>query len=322
MIDQDDATDLLKTARKFVNGNTSTEYLLVHKRESGPEIGELEFRRTVQNELEMLTSEVLTDFINKLRDGTLSVRDLAAGNTLTDKSLIQHSSKDELPDTDLFRALTTDPNYSPTRYDKDDRPDFQLIKISDGNKDLIGIQNHQSLKTYDASKSGIPLMYNNTVYSKFDGDLLIIPDSLNAIYFDGHIFVRTPKSFEKMFDMREQYERKAKSVIDNFEKTGIKFSDDKVKNEWLAQGEIRILRKLYAVHDNEIPKYATPDKVGEIIDKYGVGVNYKKKNGHIELDIDQYTDVWKLLRVLNSDYAEAELIPDAKLEIESKRILD
>jgi hypothetical protein len=51
-------------------------------------------------------------------------------------------------------------------------------------------------------------------------------------------------------------------------------------------------------------------------------VRYEKKNGHIELDIEEYTDVWELLRILNLDYAEAELIPDAKMEIESKRILD
>ncbi len=163
---------------------------------------------------------------------------------------------------------------------------------------------------------------DNGVYTKFEGDLLIVPESLNAVYYDGHVFVRTPKSFEKMFEMREEYEQKAESVINSFEAAGIQFADKKVKEEWLAEGEIRILRKLYSVHENEIPKYATPKDISRIIDKYDVGVTYQRKNGHIELDIDEYTDVWELLRVLNSDYAEAELIPDAKLEIESKRVLN
>jgi len=322
MTDQEDAANLLKEAREFVDGNTSTDYLLVHKRETGPEIRELEFRRTVQNEFEKLVYDSLTDFVDKIRDGTLSVRDLSAGNTLTDNSLIQHASEDDLPDTELFGVLTRDGNYQSTRYDKDDTPDFQLIKVSDGEEVLIGVQNHQSLKTYDTSQSGISLMYDNNVYSKFEGDLLIVPERLNAIYFKGQVFVRTPKSFEKMFDMREEYEKKAKSVIDSFEKSGIKFLDDTVRDDWLVDGEIRILRKLYSVHDNEIPKYATPDGIGRLIEKYDVDVRYEKKNGHIELDIEEYTDVWELLRILNLDYAEAELIPDAKMEIESKRILD
>lgn len=256
MTNQDSAADLLKEAREFVEGNTTTEYLLVHKRENGPEIGTLEFRRTVQNELEKVVSEVLTEFVNKIRDGTLSIRDLSAVNTVTDESLIQQASESELPDTELFRALTSNRNYPSTKYDRDDPPDFQLIKTSDGNKTMIGVQNHRALKTYDSSKSGIPLMYNNDVYSKFEGDLLIVPESLNAIYFDGHVFVRTPKSFEKMFDMREEYERKANSVISNFESSGIRFSEEKIKKNWLAEGEIRVLRKLYTVHENEIPKYA------------------------------------------------------------------
>lgn len=322
MTDQDDAADLLKEAREFAEGNTTTDYLLVHKRENGPEIQELEFRRVVQNEFQKLVSDALTDFVDKIRDGSLSVRELSTGNTISDESLIQHASSDDLPNTDLFNALTKNKSYPTTRYRKDDKPDFQLIKVSDGNEVLIGVQNHQSLKTYDASQNGISLMYNNDVYSKFEGDLLIVPERLNAIYFRDQVFVRTPKSFEKMFDMREEYEKKAKSVLTKFEKSGIKFSDDTVKNDWLAEGEIRILRKLYSVHDNEIPKYATPNEMGRLIEKYDVDVSYEKKNSHIELDIEEYTDVWELLRILNLDYAEAELIPDAKMEIESKRILD
>ncbi|RQG93087.1 DUF4868 domain-containing protein [Natrarchaeobius halalkaliphilus] len=322
MTTQNDAADTLKNAREFVQGNTSTDYLLVHKRETGPEIQTLEFRKTVQNELEKLFADVLTSYIDKVRDGSVGIRNLSAINTVTDESLIQHATIDELPDTELFRSLTSDSTYPTTKYDKNDPPDFQLIKVSDGKKHLIGIQNHRSLKTYDASKSGIPLLYRDAVYSKFESDLLIVPEALNAIYFEDQLFVMTPKSFEKMFEMRDEYEQKAETVISNFEDSGIRFSKSKITDDWMINGDIRVLRKLYTVHENEIPTYATPDRIKMVIDKYDIEVQYRKKNGFIELDIEEYTDIWKLLRLLNSDYAEAELIPDARLEIESKRIMD
>lgn len=320
MTDYKTAQEQLKAAREFVGGNTSIEYLLVHKRESGPQVRSLEFRRPVQQEFEMLVSDVLTTFIDSLRDKSTKVRALSAISTATDESNIQHAKIEDLPDTELVRALSRDRDYPTTKYDKDDKPDFQLIKATDGTKTFIGVQNHQSLKTYGATDNGIPLLYTNTVYSKFDGDLLIVPESLNAVYFDGDVFVMTPKSFEKMFEMRDEYEEQAKEVIEEFHSSGIRFADERIPRKWLM-GDIRILRKLYAVYDNEIPKFATPDNIQEVIDKYDVAVQYQRKNGHIELDIEQYTDIWKLLKVLNSDYAEAELIPDARLEIDGKRII-
>lgn len=314
-------TDRLKEAREFALGNTSTEYLLVHKRDAGPEVRSLEFRRDVQDELEKLVGDVLTEYIDKVRDGSRPIRDMSAVNTVSDAAILQHAPIEGLPQTDVVQILAANREYPSARYDSDDPPDFQLIKITDGNKTLIGVQNHGALKTYNASKRGIPLMYRGDVYSKFEGDLLIVPESLNAIYFDGHVYVISPKSFEKMFEMREEYKQQATRVIDLFKESGITFADDKIPEEWMKEGDIRILRKLYTIHENEIPKHATPQNIAEIIDKYDVNVLYSKQNGTIELDIERYVDIWKLLKVLNSDYAEAELIPDARLEIDSKRII-
>lgn len=316
----DEEIDCLREARDFAEGNTTTDYLLVHKKPEGPEIAALDFRGVVQNEMKKLVSNALTTFLDDIRDGRLSINGLSAINTVTEDSTLQHAHEADLPETALFRALTTDKDYPNTTYDKEDPPDFQLIKISDGQKTLIGVQNHQTLKTYNNSQSGLSLLYEDSVYTKFEGDLLIVPESLNAVYFDGHIFVRTPKSFEKMFNMRNEYESKAKNVLGALREAGIDFADNRVPKEWLL-GDIRILRKMYQISENGIPEHATPDDFKEMIEKYPADVRYKMNGDTITLDIDEYHNVWALLRLLNADYAEAEIIPDARLEINSKKFI-
>lgn len=322
MTEQEDTLESLKQAREFVEGNSTLEYLLVHKRRSGPEIQSLEFRKPVQNDFEDLTTSALTSLIDDVRDQRVTVRDLTALNTITDESVLQNAPVDRLPDTELFNALTDSlRDYPSGKYDKDDPPDFQLIRISDGRKALIGVQNHRGLKTYDETNEGLPLFYDNSVYEKFGGSILIVPEKLNAVYFDGEVFVKSPKSFEKMFEMRDEYEKQAEEVINSFQEAGIGFAEEKLTDEWLM-GDIRVLRRLYEIYENGIPEYATPKKIRQLIEKYDVSVEYETSGDELLLDVEEYHDIWALLRVMNADYAEAEIIPDARIEIGSKRFID
>lgn len=280
----------------------------------------MEFPATVQNEFRDLIINALSDYVDGIRNGDLTVQDLSAINTVTDEASLQHSPTDSLPDTALFNELERDTDYPSIRYDSDDPPDFQLIKVTDGEKVLMGIQNHRSLTVFDETKKGIPLLYQESMYTKFAGDLLIVPDSINAVSYDGDVFVRSPKSFEKMFEMRDEYEERASEVFDRFDDVGIKFARDKLTDEWLVS-DIRVLRKLYTIHENEITEHATPEEVKNLIVKYDVDVEYDFDDDELTLDVENYFDIWKLLRVLNADYAEAEIIP-ARLEIQGKRIMD
>lgn len=309
----------LKRARKFAQGNTQTDYLLVHKDDAQPNIGSLEFRGAVQKEINDLFVQSLTEKINKIRDGKLDLRRLDISNTNLDEPIVQCESISKFPDSELFQTLVSKKDYPNTKIDLDDKPDFQLLRVTDGDKVLIGVQNSQSIKAYGKS-DGLPVLYNNDVYTKFDGDVFIVPQSINAVCFDGLVYVFTPKSFEKMFEMRDEYERQANQVIEKFGNAGIKLANEKVRDEWLV-GEIRILRKMFEVSQNEIAHHATPNKIKQVIEKYGVDVEYTKKNGDIELEINRYQDIWELLRLLNADYAEAEIIPDGKLEINQKRFI-
>lgn len=309
----------LKRARKFAQDNSDTDYLLVHKTGSTPEIGGLDFPATVQQEINKLLVDSMSDLISEIFEGKKDLRPFRVANSNLDEPIIECQAISSLPNSDLFQAIVSDKPYPTTKLDMENKPDFQLIRVTDGDQVLVGIQNSQSIQVYDDS-DGLSLLYDNEMYTKFDGDLFIVPQSINAICFDGMVYIRTHKSFEKLFEIREEYERQAENVIDRFNKSGITFANQRLENEWLV-GDIRILRKMFEVRKNKIPKYATPDKIEEVIEKYEVGVEYQRKNGQIELDIERYQDVWELLRLLNDDYAEAEIIPDGKLEINQKRFI-
>lgn len=316
----DDAIDILKQSRKFIQGNTHTDYLLVYKQESGVKVERIEFPATIQQQFGEIARNAVTAMIDDLREGKLQETGLNALNTVTDKSTLQRASGDDLPETELAQVLTEQGEYRTGRYNPDSPPDFQLIRVTDNNKVFLGVQNHQSLRTYEPSQEGLTLFYDNEIYNKFEGELLMIPESLNAVYFDEEVFVRTPKSFESMFEMREEYEKQAEKVVSQFNEAGIGFSDDKIADEWLM-GDIRVLRRMFEIQENGIPEYATPKKIKQIIDDYPINVDYEMDGDEISLSIDEYVDIWALLRLLNDNYAEAEIMPDTKLEIENKRIL-
>lgn len=309
----------LKRARNFAQVNSDTDYLLVHKESSKPKIGSLNFPVTVQQEINKLLTDSVSDLIKAVSNGEKDLRRFHISNNNIDEPVIECEAVSNMPNSELFQTIISNKTFPNTKMDLDNKPDLQLIRATDGEKVLVGIQNSRKIKSYTKS-SGLSLMYDNEMYTKFDGDLFTVPESIDALYFDGLLYVENHSPFEKMFEIRDKYENKANTVISKFNESGIKFKDKKISDQWLV-GDIRILRKMFEIRQNEIPTHATPSKIKSVIEKYGVDVEYTMENESIELDINRYHDIWELLRLLNADYAEAEIIPDGKLEINQKQFI-
>lgn len=297
--------EVLKQAREFSQGPVQTDFLVVRKQSSGPEVGELGIGRQAQQELNEIVSEALTSRIESLRGGRTQSRELDVVNTLSSESIIQHTSIDNVPDSELFDLLTTRDDYPSTKYTDGPEPNFQLIRQSDtsGNV-LIGVQNYQNTTLVETT-SALAFLFQGEEYERFDGEMIVVRKNLNALYFDGQLFVMTPRSFESMFDMREEYEESAHEAISKYQDSGIKFQDpDKIEG-WLLS-HINMLREMYEIHDSGLPDRTEPEAVISLIDDFGLKIDYRRKNGDVHLDIDDYTQSWKLLRLLGAKYAETE----------------
>jgi hypothetical protein len=314
-----DPIEKLSAAREFADGQTETEILLVRETEDGPNVGKMQIDRSVQNELSNLFSKSLTTIIDKLRDGETIPRELDVANTVTGNKTLQVAPVDELPQSDLSQVLISRDNHGTTSYLEKPKPKFQMIRISEpGGKILAGVQSYHD---YDFIQTDdeVAIWYNNEEYAKFDSDLLVIKPKLNSIYYDNWVFVNSPSTFEQMFEMREEYEQRAEEALDGFEESGIQFEEAEKTKDWLTS-QMGMLRGMHEIHDNNIHERATPETVEQIIRKYELderfSINYERHNGEIQLGVDEYTDTYKLLKLLAAKYAEDEIM-ETQWEIDS-----
>ncbi|MFC6766679.1 Kiwa anti-phage protein KwaB-like domain-containing protein [Natrinema soli] len=301
----------LKEAREYAEGNTEAEFLLVRERNGSPQVGKLPIGKTVQQEIADNFAQDLTTHIDNLREGDTRTRPLDVANTISEESILQCAPVSDLPNSELFRILISRDNHGSTTYTEDPKPDFQLIRISEPDgKILVGVQSYSGVKLVDTTKK-LSLQYSGKEYERFKGDMLVIKPGVNAVYYDGWLFVISPKSFESMFNMREEYEKRAKEAIDGFEDAGIRFTDKEKTTDWLL-GHINMLRGMYEIYDAGIHQQATPSQIETMIKNYDLdqrfSLSYVRQNGEIELDVAEYVHTWKLLKLLSGKYAEDNIM--------------
>jgi hypothetical protein len=218
----------------------------------------------------------------------------------------------ELPDSELFEILNSRRNHGTTKYSEDPEPAFQFIRISEPDgKVLVAVQNYSNAKLVDTTNE-LALWYKNEEYERFQGDLLVIRPNLNAVCYDGWVFIISPKSFESMFGMREEYKKRAQEAIKGF-------ADRETTIEWMLS-HINMLRGMYEIYENGIHEKATPDKIEAMIQKYGLdtrfSLDYARQDGRIELNVDEYQHTWKLIKLLAAKYAEDDIMEE-QWEIDS-----
>lgn len=301
----------LSQAREFADGRTEAELLLVRKEHGDPHVGKLEIDATVQNDISALFSKGLTSIIDSLRNGKTLPRELDIANTVADGSTLQIAPVDSLPDSELSQVLISRDSHGTTTYTEKPKPSFQLLRISEpGGKILVGVQSYHD---YDFVQTDgeVALWYDNTEYSKFDGNLLVLKPKLNSIYYDGWVFVNSASMFEQMFEMRNEYEKRAEEALDGFQDSGIIFDNQEKTRQWLTS-QMNMLRGMHEIHDNELHDKITPDKVEQLISKYELderfSISYERNGSDIKLGVEEYTDTWKLLKLLAAKYAEDDIM--------------
>ncbi|KYH23704.1 hypothetical protein HAPAU_41840 [Halalkalicoccus paucihalophilus] len=320
-----ESIETLRDARGFADSSVDIELLLVRKQENTPDVGKLRIGADIQDKIAEITIESLNTHISKLEDGTVQARPLDIGNTVGDESVIECEQISNLPDTELFRLLDSRSDHGWTSYSEDPKPDFQFVRISEPDgKVLVGLKTYTDVTVVDTSKRLILTNKNNaTEYRRVRDNLLIFEPRFSAFCYDGWIFIVKPKPFEKVFEMREEYERCGQEVIDSLEKAGITFANPDKTTSWLMS-QINMMRAMYEIYENDIHTRITPDMVESSIKKYKItdrySIEYSRNGEQIELSIGKYEDRWRLLKLLGGKFAEDDIM-NSQWEIDAGRRL-
>lgn len=240
---------------------------MTRKLDDGPEVKKIDINGEIQNDIAKITVDSLSRHIEDVEGGQVRLRSLDIGNTVGGGSIIQWEQIENLPDTPLFRILSSRTDDGLTKYSTEPKPDFHFVRICEPRGPiLIGLQTHTDFTSVDTTTE-VAITDDSEGYRKVQDDLLILKPRFSAVCYDGWLFVIKSKTFESVFGLREKYLERGQEVIDTLTDSGITFADHDKTKEWLLS-HIYMLRGMYEIYQYNIHNQLTPEMVRKWIDRY------------------------------------------------------
>lgn len=240
------------------------------------------------------------------------------GIGMGDQEFTEYVERSEIPLIDRQESLLTDINLPDTTYEEPSEPDFQAIRVMDREGQIIlGLQYYYGSYLL-GSNNLFNLRSTDDEYVPLDDPIIAVPAYLDAIYFDGYIYVLNQWQFEQMFGYKEEYRRLANEVLDVIEDNNFSFDDPEFVRETVL-GNINLLRTIRNVEDDDLYSRTTPDRAREIIDDYGFdGIDYHEQDdGELEISVSNKEDVSELIKIFNDGHLESPIF-DRKYQVGTK----
>ncbi|AOW80898.1 hypothetical protein HTSR_1728 [Halodesulfurarchaeum formicicum] len=298
--------DRLERALDFLReGRRSSQYLLSKKEDEHFEYGVAPLSAPILNTAEYIFEQSLEEMVTGVTEGDKKIKQFSIVHTTRNITPVQYLPVGDLPDTARFDYLLSDPSLEERSYEDWPNPDLQMIRVKEpGGTPLLGIQEFTNHQVVGSSK---PILFSpgDEQYDVFEDSLLTIPSRVNVVYFDGYIYVYTPKAFERMYDIRGQYEEQTDNVIDTLESRDIKLADDSIADTF--KNDIRCLRRINEIKRHDIHEDLEPEAIVETVEEYDVPVIAEEQNGSLVLDIENGSQRWKLLDLLSDSYLRSEM---------------
>ncbi|QLG47843.1 Kiwa anti-phage protein KwaB-like domain-containing protein [Natrinema halophilum] len=301
-----DITDL-EDARTFAMGHGLTRDIIVAREQDSDDglefkFGEVPINQTIANDVQDLVKRHLKHRIKEYQDGKKELEEYCLSNINRDPAPVQYCDRDDFPMYDSMESLVTQKVFPESSYEEP-RPDFQAIRLKNGDeKKLIAFRKYTNRQVIKMTRKGW-MMLQGQEYNKIDeGELVSLPQKIDAIYFDGQFFIFKQRSFEDTFDWVEELETTA---VETFRT--IKDSDVLIHN----MGEFRDrvyshrtkMRKLYEVSQSGITSELDMDQAKALIDEFDLELEIKENgNGEEGIMIPDGHRVWDVIRLFNNDH--------------------
>lgn len=297
--------DRLERALDFLRESRRSSQYLLSKKEDHFEFGVAPLSAPILNTAERIFEQSLEDIVTGVNEGDKEIKQFSIAHTTRNVTPIQYLPVEELPDTARFDYLLSDPSLEERSYEEWPNPDVQIIRIKEpGGSSLLGLQEFTNHQVVGSSK---PILFSSgdEQYDVIEDSLLTIPSRVNAVYFDDYVYVYTPKAFERIYDIRGEYEEQTDHVIDTLENRDIELADDSIVETF--KNDIRCLRRINEIKRHNIHEDLEPEAVIETVEKYDVPVIAQERNDSLVLDIESGSHRWKLLDLLSDSYLRSDM---------------
>jgi len=298
------------------------DLLLARLDESSDEEYDYNFERiSLDQELPEALEELVRDKLeNKqsaLENDSIRFSEYSLENRDRDQTFVQYESSENIPQFDNFERLLEGQRFSHTTYTESPKPEFQAIRIRDEDNDEMAIAFlHYSRRQIMGRTSRARMkVLGSEKHSKVDESLISIPDRVDAIYYDGLMYIFDQSKFEKVFDYLAEYERRADDVIDAIHETDIPFHDFEMFKDAVYENN-RVLRLMYKVHERGTYEELDADDATYIRDNFDTDVKFEENDdGQMAIKMDDKRDVWAVLRFFNDDHLNSPLTEEQYISL-------
>ena len=312
--------DRLERALDFLrNDRRTSQYLLAQQEDGDYEFGIAPLSTPILEKAEMILEETLEKMILGVTEGPKDVTEFSIANTNRNITPVQYLPVDDLPEGARLDYLLTDPNLDEKAYEDWPNPGLQIIRVKEpSGTPLLGLQEFTNHQVVGSSK---PILFSRgeQQYDVVEDSLLTIPSKVNAVCFDGFVYIYTPKAFERMYDVRGQYEQHTEDVIDGLAGQDIEIANLSIVDTF--KNDIRCLRRIHEIKRHNIHENLEPNAVVEVVNEYDVPVIAEQRNGSLVLDIEDGSKRWKLLDLLSDSYLRSDMTEN-QYNAPNKQMLD
>lgn len=299
------------------SNNKGRDLLVARRLENDGGIGdddvEYEFERIkidgdIGAELEGLVRDKVDNKVSALNNDTKRIAKYDIQNRHKDEDVIEYEPVENVPQFERFERLFEGQRFSSTRYTESPKPEFQAIRVSHENLDepIIAFINY-SRRQILGRTSWLRMKVGSETHRKVDESLLGIPNRLDAVYYDGTVFVFNHTKFENAFGYMDAYKENAEEMLTELQAGDIPFDDFQMFSE-AVRGNPNALRLLQEVKERGVYEDMDVEDASLVREEFDTDLEFEEReDGTLAITMENKLDVWKVLRFFNDDHLNSPI---------------
>jgi hypothetical protein len=229
------------------------------------------------------------------------------GEGLGDRDYVKYITSSKLPVLGDFEDIFTEEDLPSKRYESLN-PDFQAIRIRGPDDLVIGFQHYWGNQLL-GNTSLFNFLTKEGDFEPIDDPIISVPKRLDAVYHDEVLYIFDDWRFEQIFGYYRAYEEVSEEVMNTLEDSEIMFENMETVEKAILDNP-NMMRKVSDVQRNGVYENLSMDDVEWVIGQHPEaleGVNVVDDDGERKIQVENRTEVWGLVHILNDDHVVSEL---------------
>jgi len=235
----------------------------------------------------------------------------------SDKEVVEYVKREDVPYLDDVIPEILGSNVQNFKMENADKITGYIVRVESDGKVLLLFKKYNSRRLLEKGKLSIVLHQGR--FEDLNDNILVLDGLYDAMLFlkegedngSANVFIFNRTQFEFMFSFIDFYENEVTEQKDNIDEKNI-ISDSNTFIE-LCKTDSRKIKKFARIVKNGSFDKMDIDNIHEIVDKFGLDLNFDGKGRVIVTD----DNIWVVLRLLDDDHLISELT-SSKYEARSK----